>query len=167
MLRIITAFLFILTPIFGQIRRKISTYLFAEYNKTLYDYTKGNNSWGVGLGLQTFFSNKTRFKPTIELTGDIYLENDKVFRLNPDGSIPQNDNSVRGMVNLFLGSSFHPAQSVYLLFLAGPSFIGGQTLLGIKPSFGFYFSKAQRWTRKVLTSMFLTERKLQKMILAY
>ncbi len=151
MLKIITAFLlcFILMPTFGQTQRKISTYLFTEYNKTLYDYTKGNNPWGMGLGLQTFFSNKTKFKPTIEFTGDIYLEDDKVLRLNPDGSFPKNDNSVRGMVNLFLGSSFHPAQSVYLSFLAGPSFISGQTLFGIKPSLGFYFSKAQRWTGKV------------------
>jgi hypothetical protein len=56
---------------------------------------------------------------------------------------------VRGMINLFLGSSFHPTQNVYLSFLAGPSFISGQTLLGIKPSIGFYFSKAQKWTGKV------------------
>jgi hypothetical protein len=151
MLKIITAFLlcFILMTTFGQTQRKISTYLFAEYNKTLYDYTKGNNPSGIGLGLQTLFSNKTMFKPAIELTGAIHLENDKVFRLNPDGSTPENDNSVREMVNLFFGSSFHPGQGVYLSFLAGPSFINSQTLLGIKPSFGFYFSKAQRWTGKI------------------
>jgi len=72
-----------------------------------------------------------------------------VFRLNPDGSVPENDNSVSSMGNLFLGSSFHPTQSVYLSLLVGPSFISGQTLFGIKPSFGFYFSKTQRWTGKI------------------
>jgi hypothetical protein len=140
---------FILTQSFGQTQRKVSTYLLTQYNNTLYDYTIGNNPWGIGLGLQTFFNNKTKFKPAIEITGDIYLEDNKVLKLNPDGSIPQADNTVGGMVNVFVGSSFHPTQNIYLSFVAGPSFISGQTLLGIKPSFGFYFSKTQRWTGKV------------------
>jgi hypothetical protein len=151
MQKIITTFLLclLLTQSFGQTQGKVSTSLLTQYNNTLYDYTIGNNPWGVGLGLQTFFNNKTKFKPTIELTGDIYLEDDKVFRSNPDGSFPENGNDVRGMVNLFVGSSFHPNQSIYLSLIAGPSFISGQTLVGIKPSFGFYFSKNQRWTGKV------------------
>ena len=103
----------------------------------------------MGLGLQIFFNNKTKFKPTIELTGDVYLEDDKVFRSNPDGTFPENDNDVGGMVNLFAGSSFHPNKSIYLSLLAGPSFISGQIVLGIKTSFGFYFSKTQKWTGKV------------------
>lgn len=140
---------FLLTQGFGQTQRKVSAFLSTQYNSTLYDYTKGNNPWGIGLGLQAFLNNKTKFKPTIELTGDIYLEDDKVLRLNPDGSIPKNDNSVGGMVNLFAGSSFHPTQSVYLCFVAGPSFISRQTLFGIKPSVGFYFSKNQKWTGNV------------------
>lgn len=139
----------ILMQSFGQTERKVSTYLLTQYNNTIYDYTIGNNPWGIGLGFQTFFNNKTKFKPTIELTGDLYLENDKVLRLNPDGSTPKSDNDVRGMVNLFIGSSFHPTRNVYLSFVAGPSFINGQTLLAIKPSFGFYFSKTQKWTGKV------------------
>jgi len=151
MKKLIPAFLFcfLLSHAFGQAQKKVSTYLSAEYNHTLYDYTIGNNPWGVGLGLQTFLNNTTRFKPTIELTGDIYLEDDKVLRLNPGGSIPAKDNSVSEMVNLFIGSSFQPTQSIYLSFMAGPCFIGGNALLGIKPSIGFYFSKTQRWTAKV------------------
>ena len=142
-------FFFIFTLSFGQAQRKVTTYLLTQYNKTIYDRTSGNNPWGVGLGLQTFFNNKTKFKPTIELTGDIYLEDDKVLRLDPDGTIPTTSNDVRGMVNLFFGSSFHPTQNIYLSLVAGPSFISGQVLLGIKPSFGFYFSKNQRWTGKL------------------
>ncbi|RNI33507.1 hypothetical protein EFY79_18865 [Hanamia caeni] len=142
-------FCFLLAQAFGQTTRKISSYIFANYNNTLYDYTSGNNPWGVGLGLQAFLINKTKFKPTIELTADTYLEDNKVLRLNPDGSIPNNDNAVEGMVNLLAGASFHPNQSVYVSFMAGPGFISGQTYLGIKPSFGFYFSKTQRWTGKI------------------
>ena len=142
-------FCFLLTQVFGQTKRKVSSYIFANYNNTLYDYTAGNNPWGVGLGLQAFLNNKTKFKPTIELTADTHLEDNKVLRLNPDGSIPNDDNAVEGMVNLFAGASFHPNQSIYVSFVAGPSFISGQTFLGIKPSFGFYFSKTQRWTGKI------------------
>lgn len=140
---------FVLTQTFGQTVKRVSTYLFTQYNNTLYDITKGNNSWGVGLGLQTFFNNRTKFKPTIELTGDIYLEDDKVLRLNADGTVPANYNDVRGMVNLFVGTSFNPTKNMYLSFVAGPSFISGQTMLGIKPSIGFYFSKSQKWTGKI------------------
>jgi len=142
-------FCFLLTQVFGQTSRKLSFYVFANYNNTLYDYTVGNNPWGVGLELQAFLNNKTKFKPTIELTADTYLEDNKVLRLNPDGSIPNDDNAVEGMVNLFAGASFYFNQIVYVSFVAGPGFISGQTFLGIKPSFGFYFSKAQRWTGKI------------------
>ena len=135
---------FLLTQAFGQ--KKITTCLSVDYNKTISDVTIGNNPSGIGLGLQTFFNTKTKFKPTIELTADTYLEDDKVFRINADGT-PMND--VRGMVNLFAGTSFFPVKNVFLSFVAGPSFISGQTLLGIKPSLGFYFSKTKRWTVKV------------------
>ena len=53
------------------------------------------------------------------------------------------------MINLFAGSSFHPTQNIYFSFVVGPSFISGQTLLGIKPTFGFYFSKTKKWTGKI------------------
>ena len=151
MQKIIMTFLLclILAKNFGQSQKKLLTYLFTQYNNTLYDITKGNNPWGVGLGLQTFFNNWTKFKPTIELTGDIYLEDDKTLRLNTDGTVPANYNDVRGMINLFIGTSFHPTKKIYLSFVAGPSFISGQTMLGIKPSIGFYFSKSQKWTGKV------------------
>ncbi len=149
--RLISTFLFcfLLAQLFGQTNRKVSSYLSSEYNKTLYDYTLGNNPWGAGIGLHVFLNNKTKFKPTIELTSDIYLEDDKVLRSNADGSIPKDGNEVGGMVNLFVGTSFHPTQSIYVSFVAGSSFISGQTLFGIKPSLGFYFSKTQRWTGKV------------------
>jgi hypothetical protein len=111
----------------------------------MYDVTKGNNPWGIGLGLQTFLNNATKFKPTIEVTGDIYLENDDVFWTNSGIEI----NDVRGMVNLFIGTSFNPTQNIYLSFVGGPSFIRGQTFLGIKPSFGFYFPKSQKWIGKI------------------
>ncbi len=148
MKRTLTIFLlfFTLQHSFGQIQKKTITCLSVQYNKTIYDKTIGNNPWGTGIGLQTIINNKTKFKPTIEVTADIYLEDDKVFRTNPDET---EIGDVRGMVNLFAGTSFHPAQTIYLSFIAGPSFIGGQILLGVKPSLGFYFSKSQKWAGKI------------------
>src|ERR1700704_1220271 len=110
----------LLTPTFAQAQKKVSTYFLVQYDKTLYDITIGNNPSGAGFGLQTFFNNKTKFKPTIELTGDIYLEDNKILKLRTDNT-PINDD-VAGMVNLFAGSSYHPTQNIYLSFLAGPSF---------------------------------------------
>ena len=151
MQKIFTTFLFsfVMATASSQSQRKVSVYLETQYNYTLYDYTANNNPWGIGLGLQCNFNNQSNFKPTFELTGDLYLEDDKVLRLNPDGSMPKSGSDVRDMVNLFAGTSFHPNKHLFISFLAGPSFIGKQTLVGIKPSFGFYFSKNQRWTGKV------------------
>ena len=142
-------FCLLLGSSFSQTQRKISAYFLTQYNRTVRDYTIGNNPWGIGFGLQAFFNNKTRIKPTAELTADAYLMDDKVLRLNPDGSSPENYEDVRGMVNLFLGASYHPTNTVYLSLVAGPSVVGGQTLAGIKPSVGFYFSKEQKWTGKL------------------
>lgn len=148
MKKFITTFLpcFVLTLSFGQTQRKSSMYLQGQYNQTLYDVTKGNNPWGIGLGLQMFFRQTSKFKPTIDLTADAYLEDDKVLRLNTDGT-PIND--LDGMVNLFAGGSYYPTNTIYLAFVGGSSFIGGQTKFGIKPSLGFYFSQNQKWTGKI------------------
>jgi hypothetical protein len=144
---IITSFLFfIFTESFGQTQRRISSYVHAQYNKTIYDRTLDNNPWGMGLGLQLFLNNNSKFKPTIDLTADAYLEDDKIFRTNSDGTEIVD---VGGMVNVFAGASFQPAKKIYLSLVAGPSFIGKKTLLGIKPSFGFYFSQNQRWVGKI------------------
>ena len=148
MQKFITTFFlcFILTQSFGQIQRKVSSYLQGQYNKTIYDRTVGNNPWGMGLGLQLFFNNNLNLKPTIDLTADAYLEDDKIFRTNADGTEIVD---VGGMVNVFAGVSFHPTKTIYLSLVTGPSFVRGQTLLGLKPSFGFYFSQNQRWTGKI------------------
>ena len=135
-----------LTQAFGQASKKVTIFLLTQYNKTISDRTIGNNPWGIGLGLQTFFNNKSKFKPSIELTADIYLENDKVLRLNVDGS-PIND--VQGMVNLFAGASYNPIKNIYVSLVAGPGFINSQVLIGVKPSLGFYFPKTHRWTGKL------------------
>lgn len=130
---------------FSQSGDKVSLYLHGQYNKTIYDRTAGNNPWGIGSGLQLFINTQSKLKPTIDFTADAYLEDDKVLRVNSDET-PVED--LRGMINLFGGLSWHPRQSLYFSVVAGPGFINGRSLMGIKPSFGFYFSESQKWTGK-------------------
>jgi hypothetical protein len=148
MQKLLTTFLvcFILSNAFGQTQRKASVYLEGQYNQTISDVTKGNNPWGMGLGLQMFFRQKSMFKPTVELTADAYLMDDKVYRMYLDGTPI---GTVGGMINVLAGASIHPIRNAYVSFLAGPSFLGGQTLLALKPSLGFYFSSNQKVTGKI------------------
>jgi len=130
----------------AQKHRPVSLYLSTQYNKTLYDVTMGNNPWSIGLGLQAFINISPKIKPTAELTGDAYLMNDKVLRFDSTGNVL---NDIDGMVNLFAGLSFNPVKPVYISVLGGPSFVGGQTRFGIKPSVGFYFPGSRKFTAKV------------------
>ncbi|HEU4609804.1 MAG TPA: hypothetical protein VFS31_16910 [Chitinophagaceae bacterium] len=50
MLKVVISLLlcFLFMGSFAQTERKIPIYLSLQYNKTLYDYTIGNNPWGIG-----------------------------------------------------------------------------------------------------------------------
>ena len=148
MRRLIIALLFfpVSTPALGQTSKKVSAYLSWQYSQTIYDITVPNNPWGMGLGLQFFFINNAKVKPTVDLTADAYLMDDKVLRLYSDGTPIE---SVGGMVNLFAGVSYHPARFIYFSTVAGPSFVSGKCLFGLKPTLGFYLAQNQQWTIKV------------------
>lgn len=136
----------LLNSSFGQSTKKVSFLLQAQSNITLKDYTKGNNPWSLGVGLQTSFLLKSKINPTIELTGDLYLADDKVIRADSTG---RRYNDVRSMVNMFFGASLTPAQNIYLSVLCGPSFTGRQTLFGLKPTLGVFFSKKKKMLAKL------------------
>lgn len=148
MQKIIITFLicFIFTKTFGQFKKNVSTYLQGQYTHTISDRTIDNNPWGLGLGVQTFFTLKTKLDPTIELAADTYLQDDKVFRTNPDGT-PIDD--LGNMVNLFFGVVYNPIRPIYFSLIAGPSFSNGHALLGIKPLIGFYCPGNKKWTAKI------------------
>ncbi|PVD50826.1 hypothetical protein DC498_17815 [Terrimonas sp.] len=137
---------FIFAKSFSQIQHNTSLHLSGQFNKTIYDETIGNNPWGIGLGLQCFFNNKAKFKPITDFTADAYLEDDKIYRINEDGSEKAD---IEGAINLFGGASYNLNKIIYVSLVAGPSLIGGKTFAGIKPSFGFYFSGSQRLTGRI------------------
>lgn len=130
----------------AQTPRNAALFVESNYSQTLSDITKGNNPWLLGVGLQLFLSQKSIFKPSVELTASMNMMDDKVYRTYNDGTpIP----TVGGMVNVFAGISVHPLQKMYLSFLAGPSFVGRQAHFGVKPSVGFYFPSNQKFLAKI------------------
>ncbi|MET0244699.1 MAG: hypothetical protein ABW174_14570 [Flavitalea sp.] len=133
----------------AQSNRKISTTIFAQGNLTLHDYTIGNNPWAIGMGFQTEIRTKSRFSPMLEITGDAYLADDKVLRVDPDGNETNVDNDVPGMVNIFGGAAYRTSDMAFVALTAGPSLINGKIFFGIKPAFGFYFDEKHRWTGKL------------------
>lgn len=143
---IILLFSFYTLHSLAQGHQNISAYIQAQYNQTIYSRTTGNNPWGAGIGVQTFFFKKSRLCPTIEITGDAYLADDKVLRLEPDGK-PIDD--ISGMVNFFGGASYFPSKKIYLSLTSGASFINQEVFLGVKPSLGFYLSSHRRWTGRI------------------
>lgn len=131
----------------GNAQKKVSLYFLTELNETINDETLPNNPWAIGAGFQAFVQTKTKFKPSAEVTYDLYLENDKVLRLNTNGSIQQGIDG--GMLNFFIGSTFQATNNFYVSLLLGPSFINSTTLFGIKPSLGLYFSQSKKVMAKV------------------
>lgn len=101
-----------------------------------------NNPVGTGGGIQAYLHNKTRFIPVIEIAGHVYPGGKKILY------VTENDEpieSIGGDVTIFGGTSYTISKKTYLSFLLGPGFINGDVLPGIKPSFGFYLSKNERF----------------------
>lgn len=134
-------------------QRKFSTYLQAQFTGTVYDYTRQNNPWAIGLGLQTFLNTKSNFKLVLDITGDAYFANDKVLRLNPGDVLMAEP--ISGVVSILVGASYHPSENIYFSYLSGASFINGNTHFAIKPSIGYYFSTNKKWmSRLSFTNVF-------------
>jgi hypothetical protein len=127
-------------------QRSLSGYAQAQFNKTLYDRTAGNNPWGAGLGFQVLLKGQSKLAPFVDLTADAYFEDDKVLRLNEDGSAPEDLGSV---INLFVGTSYEATKKFYLSLAAGPSIAGGEVRFGIKPSVGLFLSENRKWTGRL------------------
>jgi hypothetical protein len=135
----------------SQKQRKLSGYLWPQFNSTVYDKTLVNNTNGFGLGLQAFLNNKSSFKPTLEITGDLYPGGRKILLVSANGEPIETKIAV---VDLFAGAIFRPGKIGFISFTTGPSFINGKAYLGIKPSIGF-FSRNNKWSGKIsLISVF-------------
>lgn len=141
----------------GQESSGTSGYVQAQYNQTLYDRTKGNNPWGMGLGAMVFRKASSSVRLMAELSTDYTFVDDKVLRLYQDGTpVPV----VRGNISLYAGLAFRPVSRVAISFTAGPSLVSGGVFAGIRPSLLVYLSKNQKWvTRLAYTNIFNRDRR--------
>lgn len=130
----------------AQSPKKTEGFIQLQYNQTLYDRTIRNNPWGMGTGAFFLLQSKTAFRAMAECTADYIFMDDKVLRLNTDGTpLPV----VRGTVNLFAGFTIQPARSWMFSLTGGPSFISGGVRAGLKPSVGIFFSSKHQWVGRL------------------
>lgn len=135
---------------FAQKQRKISIYPDLHANITQYDFTKRNNRSGIGLGLQVFANIKSKFRPSIELNGDM-LSGTKEMRIINGKPVEYKNNTS----NLLIGSSWHFSKEFYINAAAGPSFLNSKTHFTVKPALGVYFPSSRLFVVKMsLTHVF-------------
>lgn len=132
----------IILPATAQKQRKISTHIEFIQQFTISDRTIKLNQWGSGLGLQTMLYPKARFSPLVDVSGILYISKIKIAYVDENENVLPD---VNGLVNLFAGAAYKPNSVIYFSVVGGPSFVSDQTLFGIKPAVGFYFSPTQKW----------------------
>lgn len=64
--------------VLAQAPHKLSLYLAPGTCITVKDITLGNNPWSFDLTLKGYWNLPGKFKPTLSVSGDLYLEDDKV-----------------------------------------------------------------------------------------
>ena len=130
----------------AQTQKKFNGYLKGQFNGTLYDYKKSTNVLGIGFGLQGYMNNETRFKPTIDLTGNYYFFDDLFKILVPYIPFGEDSSEIDKVYNLFVGSAYQLKSWFNVSLTAGPSIIDGKTFLGIKPTVSFFFPSSKNFS---------------------
>ena len=135
-----------LAPTHVKAQKILMIFVEGEFSQTIKDRTKPNNIRGYGLGAEAILRTKTKFSPLVNFSSEFIFLDDKVYRTNADGS---EMTSIGRVVNLQFGTNYTLYRNLYVAFVAGPSFINGQTLAGIKPSIGFYFPRSKKALVKI------------------
>jgi hypothetical protein len=127
--------------VFSQRRQKFRGYITFQYTKTLEDLTRGNNPWGMGTGFQLYWHLTGIFQPVADVTGDLYLEDDKVLR--GAGVSGERLPTVRAISKVLIGPSLNIGRYINASVVAGPSFTGGDAYFTVKPSLQIFLNKRQ------------------------
>lgn len=137
-------FIFVLlisSQAFSQTERKVSVFLSAQGNKTLYDRTKSNNNSGAGIGLQAVLNSKSFVKPTVTVNGDLF-GGTKERRLTADGRPIAGK---QDMLSIHAGPLMPLTRRFFVAATAGTHFYNGSTHFSIRPSTGVYPAKSKKW----------------------
>lgn len=133
------------TACFAQKERKVSSTLFAQANRTLYDRTPTNNAGGVGLGWQTSINTLTFVKPVIEVTADLFAGTKELYVTQDNKPIEAKN----GVLGIYTGAMLKPSERLLIITTGGISFFNGKGHFGVRPSLGYQLSKNGRFAAKV------------------
>ena len=136
---------FIVLQTSGQTKHTVSIYIQFQNNLSVYDRTITNNASGIGAGIQIFLNTKTKLKPTLEITGDVFGGTKELYLTGDGKPIYGKD----GVYNFFVGASYAFSKNFYTALSVGPSLLDKDPYFTVKPSAGFYFFKNQRCTAKI------------------
>lgn len=139
------AALLITTNCFAQTERKVSSTLFAQANRTLYDRTVTNNSGGIGFGLQTSINTRTLVKPVIEVTADLFAGTKELYVTEDDQPIDAKSD----VFSIYLGAMLQPSHRLFITTTGGIILFNGTGHFGVRPSLGYHLSKNGRFVGKV------------------
>ena len=76
---------------FSQSEKKYSLFLNAQYNTTIYDRVKPNNSKGLGGGLAVFYNFSSTYKISLDLNCDVFTGNKVLYRTPEDKELVGKD----------------------------------------------------------------------------
>jgi hypothetical protein len=124
----------------AQKKKIISAFATLQFTKTTKDITLGNNPWGIGVGAEAFMNVSKVFKPVMEITGDLYLEDDKVGRMSNDVMIPD----VFAISKILGGISLQGGKYVNVAMVAGPAFLNKEVRWAVKPSVHLFLGDRER-----------------------
>lgn len=132
------------TNCFAQTERKVSSTLFAQVDRTLYDRTVTNNAGGVGVGLQSSINTRTLVKPVVEVTADLFAGTKELYVTEDDKPI----DAKRDVLGIYAGALLQPSHRLFISTTGGISFFNGKGHFGVRPSVGYHLSKDGRFTAK-------------------
>jgi len=118
----------------GQEDRKISAYASLNVNLTQYDRTISNNAVGFGAGAQINMRTGAWVRPLICFSADGYGGTKELY-MTAGGKPIMGKSEV---INVFAGVLVNLPKRFFASFTMGPSFIDGNTYVGIKPAIGYY-----------------------------
>lgn len=137
-------FLFLLSCFYlcaiSQPNKPLQGYVALQYTRTLEDITKGNNPWGIGGGFQLHWRPTKFIQAVGEVSGDLYLEDDKVGRSGPGGQLLPEVGSIS---KLLIGPALRISPCVNAAVTCGPSFTGGRAYFTLKPALHLFLNKRQ------------------------
>jgi hypothetical protein len=143
--------LIIATNSFSQQDRKVSVFFSTQTNKTLYDRTVSNNSFGFGIGLQTIVNTKTFVRPTIEINGYIFSGTKELY-LTADDKPIYGKNAV---LSIHAGPFIPLSKHVFFATTVGTHFYNNDVHFSARPGLGVFPTKSRKWIlRTSFTNVF-------------